>query len=87
MNFTLDINTLLTTLVGIAVVKGVRGIVSIDRKLTVQNGRLVNMETWKDGHEKLDDERHSSLINSLADLRESIQNSIGSMMDNWRSQK
>lgn len=75
MNLVIDLNTLLTTVVGAFVVYGVKGIVAIDRKLSAQNGRLGKVETWLGSHEKLDDERHAAVVSNIHELRETIQNS------------
>ena len=74
MSLVIDLNTLLTSVVGAIVVYGVRGIFAIDRKLSVQNGRLGKLEGWTVSHEKLDDGRNAEIITNIHELRETIQN-------------
>ncbi len=51
--------------IGAVIWWGVRQIVAelkkINDRLNIINGRVGKMETWKDGHEKQDDERHEHL--------------------------
>ena len=51
--------------IGVVIWWGIRQIVTelkkINERLNLINGRVGKMETWKDMHEKQDDERHEHL--------------------------
>ncbi len=67
MDYTI-LNTFISTL-AVALISGaIKGIVALNRKVGLQNGRLGKMETWLIGHEKLDDERHKQALESVKSL-------------------
>ena len=68
MNFTIDLNTFISALGVALVVAAIKGIWALNTKVAVQNGRLGTIETWLKGHEKLDDERHKQMLESVNSL-------------------
>lgn len=58
MNINIDLNTLILIVVGSLVTWVLKGITSINQKLSALNGRVGKSETWQEAHTKLDDERH-----------------------------
>lgn len=70
MNLTIDLNTVVIILVGALVSWGIRGIQSINHKLNQLNGRVREMNVWKDEHDKLDDEREERTRNAIEALWE-----------------
>ena len=81
MNFTLDLNTLLQGVVLIVVAAGLKGIFSINSKVTILCAKLGKMEVWQTGHEKIDDERQERMIETVGNIRDRINKMIGSKAD------
>ena len=76
MNFTLDLNTLLQGIVILLCVAGVKGIFSLNNKVSTICARLGKIETWQIGHEKLDDERYGEATKGLSSLWERLDKRI-----------
>ena len=68
MTFNIDLNTLISSLAVVLISYGVKGIWALNAKVGTQNGRLGKIETWMDGHTKLDDERHTQVREGIAAL-------------------
>ena len=68
MNFTLDLNTLLQGIVILLCVAGVKGIFSLNSKVSTICARLGKIETWQTGHEKIDDERHTETTKNITSI-------------------
>ena len=72
MNFTLDLNTLLQAIAIFLIIGGIKGIFSINAKVSTICTRLGKIETWQTGHEKIDDERHAEAKTGLASVWERL---------------
>lgn len=62
MNFAMDTTVVLETIVAGLVLYAIKGISAI-------NGSVRTLNEWRVNHEKLDDERHQQVLDSLDDLR------------------
>lgn len=62
MNFAMDTTVVLETIVAGLVLYAIKGISTI-------NGSVRTLNEWRVNHEKLDDERHKQVLESLTDLR------------------
>ena len=70
MNLTIDLNTLVTMVVGGLVTYGLHGIRSINKQLRELNGDVKQLKTWKVEHEKLAEERSSNIKAIIRRLEE-----------------
>jgi len=77
LNFTLDLNTLLQGIVILLCVAGVKGIFSLNSKVSTICARLGKIETWQTGHEKIDDERHTETTKSVTSIWDRLDKMIG----------
>lgn len=58
-----------------AIWSGVYVLRDIRRQLAELNGRIIRLEQWSDGHEKLDAERFEDVTERLDQLREDMHRS------------
>lgn len=43
----------------------IRHLTALTEQVTKTNGRVIKLETWTEGHEKQDDERHAEVLRHL----------------------
>jgi len=62
----------LTWVASPAVLYGTWVLRDIRNQLRILNGRMIRVETWRDEHEKLDDERHRENVRRLEEITRAV---------------
>lgn len=96
MNLIIDLNALITVLVGGGIAGGIKVVYNsltsikddmgeIKDHLAKLNGRAGKLETWVEGHEKNDNDRFRAIEANCADLRESVNSQINTLLG-WKKE-